>query len=146
MPARHQLLAVTQIPRPGHAVLPNLVCAAGAHIGNELNLTCAALDNPKGNALNLDSAWIDGSAVLYQLTASGEVGPVRAIGAHVGGPLSLTDATLIGTPRDNPHGNALNLDSARIDDSAVLDQLTATGQVRAAGAHIGSQLSLTGAD
>ncbi|GGC84994.1 hypothetical protein GCM10011512_09820 [Tersicoccus solisilvae] len=42
----------------------------------------------------------------------------------------------------NPDGIALGLDGARVDGGAFWDELTATGQVRAPGAHIGGQLAL----
>jgi len=88
--------------------------------------------------LVLDGAQITGGTVLTGLKATGEV---RALGAHLGGQLNLTNAELT-----NENGTALNLDRAQITGEAVLTGLKATGEVRALGAHLGGQLNLTNAE
>ncbi len=82
--------------------------------------------------LILDGARIDGALLLDKLTVHGAV---RAIGAHITGPLALRGATLI-----NPAGIALALAGVRIDGDLFLQQLTADGEVQALGAHITGRL------
>jgi hypothetical protein len=71
-------------------------------------------------------------------TARGEV---RLLGAHIGGQLILSGATLT-----NPDGRALNADGLTVDqDILCREGFTATGEVRLVGAHIGGNLEFNGA-
>ena len=71
-------------------------------------------------------------------TATGEV---RLHGAHVGGRLDLTGATL-----SNPDGLALDADRLTVDQSMFcFGRFTAKGEVNLGGAHVGGRLSFTGA-
>ncbi|MEV6274832.1 hypothetical protein [Nocardia sp. NPDC051832] len=71
-------------------------------------------------------------------TATGEV---NAIGAKIGG-----DVSLIGATFTNPDSDALSLDGATITGDLLANNgFTATGEVTATGAKIGGDVSLTGA-
>ncbi|MFC9440745.1 hypothetical protein, partial [Nocardia sp. NPDC057030] len=73
-----------------------------------------------------------------KVTTTGEV---RALGATIGGQLSLNGASFA-----NPGGTALHLDQATLTAGLFArDGFTATGEVRALGATIGGQLVLNGA-
>jgi len=66
---------------------------------------------------------------------------VYLLGAHIGGQLDFTGATLT-----NPHGAALSADGIVVDlDMFCRDRFTVTGEVRLPGARIGGQLDFTGA-
>jgi adhesin HecA-like repeat protein len=70
--------------------------------------------------------------------ATGEVG---LHGAHIGGRLDLTGATLT-----NPGGRALSAGRLTVDHSMFcFEGFTATGEVELGGAHIGGRLSFSGA-
>ncbi|MFI6430282.1 hypothetical protein [Rhodococcus oryzae] len=112
------------------------VRALNARIGL-LELDGARLTNPGGVALGLDRANVESSVLARSgFTAIGEI---RAVGAHVGGQISLTGAALT-----NPRSNALHLDRATIDGGIFAPLLTAEGAVRAIGAHI-STIEFNGA-
>jgi hypothetical protein len=73
-----------------------------------------------------------------RFTATGEV---SLVGAHIGGTLSLSGATLT-----NPEGKALDAAGLIVDrDMFCRAGFTATGEVRLVGAHIGGQLEFDGA-
>src|SRR4051794_19881256 len=66
---------------------------------------------------------------------------VRLLGAHIGGVLEFTGATL-----SNDAGPALTADGLRVDQAMFCrDGFSATGEVRLPGAHIGGQLEFTAA-
>ncbi len=66
---------------------------------------------------------------------------VSLIGAHIGGLLNLSGASLT-----NPDGYALHADGLQVDQGMFCrGGFTARGEVRLLGAHIGGQLDLTGA-
>ncbi|WP_327100270.1 hypothetical protein OIE68_16765 [Nocardia vinacea] len=89
-------------------------------------------------SLGLAHATITGNLFADRLTATGEI---NAIGATIGGQLSLRGAGL-----SNPDGITLNLAGATITGGLFIrDRFTAAGQIRAIGATIGGQLSLKGA-
>ena len=139
---------------PGNVDLKHLtasgkVRAIGAHIGGHLDLDDATISNTAGEAMCLDMARVDDGVFLTRLKATGEV---RAVGAHIGASLGLEGAILTnkeGAILTNKEGEALRcaliLDMARIDGSAFLKGLTATGHIRALHAQIGGQLVLAGA-
>lgn len=77
----------------------------GAHVGGQLNLSGAHLDNAGGPALILDNARVDGGILMgdgFTATGHGDDGAVRMVDAQVGGQVDLTGATLA-----NPSGSAL---------------------------------------
>jgi hypothetical protein len=121
---------------------------SGAHVHQQLNLTAAVLTNTAGPALQADTLVADHDAALGRLraTASTTGAAVRLRLARVGGRLSLTpDAVLA-----NLAGPALDAEGLHVDGDTFLAGLTATGHrgdgaVRLTGAHLGAQLSLTGA-
>jgi hypothetical protein len=106
----------------------------GAHIGGQLDMNGAILDNPAGKALAADSLTVDQSMHCSEgFTATGEV---RLLGAHIGGQLDMNGAIL-----DNPAGKALAADSLTVDQSMHCEGFTATGEVCLHSAHIGGQLA-----
>jgi hypothetical protein len=73
-----------------------------------------------------------------EFTATGEVG---LVGAHIGGDLRLSSASLT-----NHNGPALFADGLTVDQAMFCrDGFTATGEVRLVGAHIGGSLEFDGA-
>jgi hypothetical protein len=69
----------------------------GAHIDGQLNLIGAALTNATGPALSADNLNVGESFILrdkFNATGAGGLKAIRLSGAHVGGQLDLTDATL----------------------------------------------------
>lgn len=122
---------------------------AGAHIGGQLGMNAATLNNRAGSALNADGMIVDAGAFFHRgFTATGH-GPdaaVRLAGAHIGGQLGMSGATLT-----NDAGPALNASRLIADRGAFfLDNFTATGHgadaaVRLSAAQIGGQLRMSGA-
>ena len=121
----------------------------GAHIGGVLDCIGATLGNDSGPALGADGLQADQGMVLtggFTATGSGKLGAVRLLGAHIGGQLNCTRATL-----RNDSGPALITDRLQASqDMALRGGFTATGSgedgaVRLAGAHIDGQLDCTGA-
>jgi hypothetical protein len=99
---------------------------AGAHVGSYLNCTEATLRNDSGPALNAGSLQVDQTMLLSSgFTASGvgKNGAVNLAGAHVGGSLDCTGATL-----RNDSGPALFANALQVDQNMFLrDGFTATG-------------------
>jgi hypothetical protein len=82
----------------------------------------------------------------FTATGAGDDGAVNLRGAHIGGRLSCTGATL-----GNDSGPALYADALQVDQDLFLDGFTATGAgdngaVNLLGAHIGGDLTCDGAD
>ncbi len=129
-----------------------VIDARGVIIGGDLDLTGAILNkstNGDGRALALDGAQITGHVYAgddldennNQLHAIDVTGEFSAIGLVVGGDLDLDGANL-----NNPDGNALVLDRAKITSNVFAQNgFCATGTVRAMGATIGGRLYLDGA-
>jgi hypothetical protein len=77
----------------------------GVHVGGQLNVSGAHLENTAGPALILDNARVDGGILMgdgFTATGHGDDGAVRMVDAQVGGQVDLTGATLT-----NPSGSAL---------------------------------------
>jgi hypothetical protein len=120
------------------------VCLAGAHIGGQLNCSNATLRNDSGPALDANGLQVDRGMFLrngFEATGAGDIGAVRLFGAHIGGQLDCSNATL-----RNDSGPALDADRLQVDQDVHLsDEFAAAGAgeggaVRLAGAHIGGQL------
>jgi hypothetical protein len=111
----------------------------GAHIGGQLDLSGASLQNEEGPALNADGLTVDQDLFCREgFKARGEVG---LLGAHIGGQLDLSGASL-----QNEEGPALNADQLTVDQGMFCREgFKARGEVRLLGAHIGGQLDLSGA-
>ena len=131
----------------GHAEA-GAVNLPGAHIGGQLDCDGASLRNDSGPALNADGLQVDQDMFLrggFTATGTGEFGAVRLVGAHIGGSLDCTGASL-----RNDSGPALNADGLQVGQAMFLrGGFTATGAgeigaVRLVGAHIGGQLDCTG--
>jgi len=121
----------------------------GAHIGGNLDCTGAVLVNDSGPAVAADSLQVGQDVTLrggFTATGAGDNGAVNLRGAHIGGRLSCTGATLV-----NDSGPALYADALQVDrDMYLRGAFTATGAgdhsaVNLLAAHIGGQLSCTGA-
>jgi hypothetical protein len=121
----------------------------GAHIGGELSLIGARLDNAQGHAFSGDGLQVDHS-IFCQTDARGQRfaadGQLRLRAAHIGGVLSLIGARLA-----NARSPALHADELRVAESVFCQpdpagqRFEASGELRLLGAHIGGQLSLVGA-
>ncbi|MFT3970966.1 MAG: hypothetical protein QM695_12005 [Micropruina sp.] len=99
----------------------------------------AVLTTPGRDALQFADAEITGSVLFREGFTS--AGRVSALGARIGGQLSLRNATL-----SNPDGDALSLHNADVTGNALLDEgFSATGAVQVPSAHIGGQLIMRGA-
>ena len=98
----------------------------GAHIGGQLDCTGATLRNDSGPALAADSLQVDQGMFLrggFTATGSGEDGAVRLLGAHIGGQLDCTGASL-----GNDSGPALFADGLQVGQAMFLTGgFTATG-------------------
>ena len=110
----------------------------GAHIGIKLECDGATLRNDSGPALDADSLQVGQALYLrggFTATGAGQGGAVRLLGAHIGGQLDCTEATL-----RNDSGPALDADSLQVGRSMFLsDGFTATG----AGADVAVKLTGT---
>jgi hypothetical protein len=117
-----------------------------AHIGGTLNASGATLTNGAGPALSADRFQVDGGLFLregFTATGSGDLGSVRLLGAHIGGQLDLSGATLI-----NDTGTALFADGLQIDGGLFLhDWFTATGSGGAGAVRLlGARIAFLAAD
>jgi hypothetical protein len=109
----------------------------GAHIGGQLDLSGAILNNPSGTALHADGATVGQNLLCRGIAAEGTVN-LRA--ARIGGQLILTNATL-----NNPNGVALHCNRLAVErDMHCNGDFKAYGEVHLLGARIGGQLDLTG--
>ena len=107
---------------------------AGAHIGGQLNLTRAVLENGNRTALDGNGLTVEQGMVCSQgFSAHGEV---KLAGAHIGGQLNLTAATLT-----NENGTALDGNGLTVDRDMVCSQgFSAHGEVNLVNAKVGSFL------
>ena len=95
----------------------------GAHIGR-LECDRAVLRNDSGPALIADGLQVDQAMFLrvgFTATGSGSEGAVRLPGAHIGGDLNCTGASL-----RNDSGPALIADGLQVGQSMLLDRFAAT--------------------
>ena len=121
---------------------------AGGHISGQLNCTGATLTNDTGPALYADGLTVDQGVFFeggFKATGCGEMGAVRLPGAHIGGNLECTGATLI-----NDTGPALAADGMVVGHVFLNGGFKATGggekgAVRFLSAHISGNLGCTGA-
>jgi hypothetical protein len=123
------------------------VTLGSAKIGSSLECIGACFENPKAEALTVADADVTGSVFLsasatHRFEAKGQVN-LRS--AKIG---SAVDCT--GGYFENPTGDALSLDSARVARSVFLraaggHRFEAKGCVRIQSANVGGQLSLGGA-
>src|ERR1035437_2933321 len=120
---------------------------AYAHIGGVLNASGATLINNAGPALSADGLRVDGTLFLskgFTATGNGDSGAVSLIGAHIGGQLNASKASLT-----NNTGPALNANTLHVDGDLLMSEgFTATGSgdagaVSLTGAHIGGNLDLS---
>ena len=133
-------------------VAEGVVDLRGAHIGGHLDCTGANLSNDSGPALVADSLQVDQDVFLrdgFTATGSGSgsgLGAVNLPGAHIGGHLDCTGATL-----RNDSGPALDAYSLQVGlGMHLFGGFTATassglGAVNLTGAHIGARLLCDGA-
>jgi hypothetical protein len=69
----------------------------GAQVGGQLDFSGATLTSDAGPALFVDGLAVDGGAFLrggFTATGHGNVGAVRLLDAHIGGPIDLSGAIL----------------------------------------------------
>ena len=131
----------------------------GAHIGGDLDLTGANLtatkaDEDNGIALMAHGLIVDGSVYAQatkdnrRFTAKGQV---NLVGAHIGGLLNLSGASLTAARAEDDGGAvALLADRLAVKGSGYMraakdKPFTVNGHVSLLGAHIGGQLDLSGA-
>lgn len=121
------------------------ISVVGAHIGGQLILRSGQLVNPNGSTLVADGARIDGDMFCHEgFRAEGEL---RLVGARIGGQAVFNQAQLA-----NRWGVALCADGVQVDGDMFFDgdklgdkRFEAEGELRLLGAHIGGQLSFSGA-
>jgi hypothetical protein len=145
---------------------PRALRLAGARITGKLDLEAAelacplllrgcwfaeppTLDEAQAPSVRLPGCHLPGLSA-DQLTTKGNLelnegfsatGEVSLLGAHVGGQLDLSGATLT-----NPNGRTLTADGLIVDQSMVCREgFSATGEVRLLSAHVGGRLNLRGA-
>lgn len=120
-----------------------------ARIGGQLDCSEAVIVNASGPAMVAGALQVIGSVFLTAgFTAEGttEQGAVRLVGAHIGGRLDCSSATLA-----NPSGPALHGEHLHVDGDALLhggfsaDGAGELGAVRLSGTHIGGVLDCAGA-
>jgi hypothetical protein len=163
---RAEVLAELLTQQGEGARRPRALLLAGARITGALDLTGLEL---VCSVLLLD-CWFDEPVILTEaqavavrlpgchlpalqaarLTTQGNLelnlgftvkGDVRLLGAHVGGQLDLSGATLT-----SPNGVAFYGDTLTVDQNMFCRAgFTAQGEVRLLGAHVGGQLNLNGA-
>jgi hypothetical protein len=121
----------------------------GAHVGDQLECTDATMRNESGPALDAEGIRVDRNVFLrggFEAVGAGKNGAVRLLGAHLGGNLDCTGATM-----RNDTGPALNADRLRVDQNVFLHGrfeavgAGAHGAVRLLGAHVGGQLECSDA-
>jgi hypothetical protein len=121
----------------------------GAHIGGRLDCHGAAITNPSGLALHGERLKVNDNVFLcggFTADGAGERGAVRLVGAHIGGQLDCSGASI-----SNPSGPALHGERLHVDGDVLLRaRFTADGDgelgaVRLLGARIGGQLDCSGA-
>jgi hypothetical protein len=121
----------------------------GAHIGGQFVCTGTSLCNKSGPALHADGLQVDQHMFLsdkFTATGDGNFGAVSLVGAHIGGSLVCTGASL-----RNDNGPALRADGLHVEGIFRGNKFTATGAgedgaVRLTGAHIGDNLDCDGAE
>jgi hypothetical protein len=106
----------------------------GARISGDVSLGRVVLESGGGTALNAERAQVDGTLVLQEANALGEV---NLRGIRVGERLLLRQAEL-----RNPSQTALRLSRAQVTSDVLCSRLTANGRLRLAGAVIGGSVSL----
>ena len=108
----------------------------GAHIGGQLSCTGATLRNASGPALAADGLQVGQAMYLrgFTATGSGKDGAVSLVGAHIGGQLDCTGATL-----DNASGSALAANGLLVGQDMYL-----SGGLTAAGGGADVAVDLTG--
>lgn len=115
----------------------------GANISGQLSMRGATLSgtDTEGDTLIADDLCTDSSVLLDRgFTAAGAI---RLLGAHIGGQLSMSAATLDGTDTE---GDTLIADCLHAESVVFLDQgFTAAGAIRLPGAYIGGRLRMGGA-
>jgi hypothetical protein len=89
-----------------------------------MDCTGAMIRNESGPALHADGLRVDQDVYLFAIEAVGasEGGAVRLFGAHVGGFLDWSGATM-----HNDSGPALAAESLRVDRNVYLRELEAVG-------------------
>jgi hypothetical protein len=124
---------------------------ARARIGRDLNLEGLQLrsnansDTPIQRRMSAEGARIDGHVLMQGgLEADGDL---YMVGLRVAGDLRASDARVSGdVDSQGRHGDALNLDHARIAGHVMFDRrFSATGLVRLNQAQIGGDLDCSGA-
>jgi hypothetical protein len=107
----------------------------GARVSGDVSLGRAVLESGEGTcALNAERTQIDGTLVLREAKALGEVN-LRSI--RVGERLLLQQAEL-----RNPSQTACRLSRAQVTSDVFCDQMAANGRLRLAGAVVGGAITL----
>jgi hypothetical protein len=111
----------------------------GAHIGGQLLMDGADIENPSGPALLADGFTVDGALLIEhaRLSGTGDLGAIRLASARVG-----KDIYVVDTQVHNDSGPALHADGVRIDDTIVLMRSRISGagdggSIWLLGAHVG---------
>jgi len=119
----------------------------GARVGGDLSCSGGAFENPGGDALIADGVEVRGAVFLRKgFSASGVV---RLLAARVGRDLDCSGGVFEGAETQLSDGThrmvALSADGIEVRGSVFLrESLSASGQVRLAGARIGGNLECRG--
>jgi hypothetical protein len=89
----------------------------GAYIGGQLDCSGATITNPSGLALHGERLKVNDNVLLctgFTANGAGERGAVRLSGAHIGGQLDCSGATMV-----NPSGPALHAEHLHVDGNTL---------------------------
>jgi len=112
--------------------------AYGAQVRGTLNLMDTVVTG-SGSAVHADGIRIEGNLFANRALV---IGSFSLINAQISGQVTFIDSRLINPA---PGGTSLNAGGMRVGRSLLAQGLTAAGEVRMPGAHIGSSLLLFGA-
>ena len=135
----------SQLQLLGANITGQFVCRFARLTSVDADTFSALLSLPGGldalNALNADNIRVGGDVFLNRMCTTR--GAVRLVGADIAGQLDCSAAKLTGVDDDD---DALIADNIRVGGDAFLNgELTASGAIRLAQAHIAGQLNCGGA-
>ncbi|WP_280720023.1 hypothetical protein [Kitasatospora sp. MAP5-34] len=113
--------------------------AYGAHVRGTLSLHGTVVNGTSELAVRADGITVDGSLDADEVAVTGSFSLINAV---IGGQVTFNSAKLTNS---SPDGKSLTAGGMRVGRSLLARELTAVGEVRLPGAHIGSALLLDGA-
>ena len=114
-----------------------------AHLGGELRMNGATLTGTDSDGNSLVAEGLRSGSHVFLNDGFVAAGTIRLPGADLAGQLNMRGATLTGT---DTFGNCLVADGLEVGSHVFLDEgFSAFGTVRFLGAHLGGELSMSGA-